>query len=598
MEADPPSMKRLIPYYRYLRPVKWHFIAGLLAGLVYAGATGLGLPFMTKVVFPLLFNGQSSESGWYKEWVVGLLGQLDKDQLLLLSVVWIPLIFLVRSLGGYANAYLISFSGYRVLEGLRMDIFAKLQDLPLSFYHKHKSGDLMARITGDAEIIRQVIAQTSSDLIKQPATMIAALGFVISEAIRKDGTFVALIALLSIPLCVLPIRILGKKLVRRARSLQANQGGVSAMLAESISSPLEIRAYNLQERQKRAFNERIRKVLRDSMKIVKGRQAISPAIEVVSSVGFSVALYFGVRQHMTLEDFLAVGMALFFAYEPVKKLGNIHSQLKQAEAALDRIEVVLHAEDTQPEAHDPVPVGRVRGEVTFERVSFSYNEGTPVLRDIDLRIAPGECVALVGPSGAGKTTFANLLPRFYDATGGRLLLDGTDVRSMSKRDLREQIAVVPQMPVLFNDTIKENIRMGRPSASDDEVVAAAKSAHAHDFILALENGYDTLVGERGGSLSGGQRQRIALARAFLKDAPLLILDEATSALDTESEAMVQKALRALASGRTTFIIAHRFSTIAFASRILVFDKGRIVQDGCHESLRDKDSLYKMMAAAG
>jgi subfamily B ATP-binding cassette protein MsbA len=479
-----------------------------------------------------------------------------------------------------------------------MDLFSKLQELPLSFYHRHRSGDLMARLTGDAEILRQVIAQTSSDMIKQPAVMLAAMGYVIHEAVKRDGTFVALIALLSIPLCVLPIRILGKRLARRAKSLQANQGGVSAMLAESISSPLEIRAYNLQERQKRTFNERIRRVFRDSMKIVKGRQAISPAIEVVASIGFSIALYFGVRQDMTLEAFIALAMALYFAYEPIKKLGNIHSQLKQAEAALDRIEVILLAEDTLPDALAPTPLGRSRGEVTFENVSFSYEQGSRVLSDVSVTITQGECVALVGPSGAGKTTFANLIPRFYDVAAGRVLLDGVDLRQLSKHDLRQQIAVVPQMPVLFNDTIMENIRLGRGEASDEEVIAAAKSAHAHEFILALENGYQTLVGERGGSLSGGQRQRIAIARAFLKDAPVLILDEATSALDTESEAMVQKALRALVRGRTTFIIAHRFSTITFASRILVFDHGRIVEDGCHESLRDKDSIYRMMAAAG
>lgn len=591
-------MKRLLPYFRYLRPVKWHFIVGLFSALIYAGATGAGLPLMTKVVFPVLFNNESKESIWYKDWIATHLAALSHDQILLLSMVWIPLIFVIRSAFGYANSYLVSYCGYRVLEGLRMDIFAKLQSLPLSFYHRHKAGDLMARLTGDAEVIRQVIAQTSNDLIKQPAVMVFALGYVVYQSIQNDGTFVALIALLSIPLCVLPIRILGKKLARRAASLQANQGGVSAMLVETISSPLEIRAYNLQERQKAAFNERIRRVLRDSMKIVKGRQAISPCIEVVASIGFSVALYFGVRNAMTQTEFIALGMALFFAYEPVKKLGNIHTQLKEAEAALDRIEVILHAEDSLPDAAAPVALARARGEVSFHRVSFSYDEGGRVLRNVNVVISPGECVALVGPSGAGKTTFANLIPRFYDAREGAVMLDGVDIKSFSKYDLRRQIAVVPQMPVLFNDTILENIRVGRLDATDDEVVAAAKSAHAHDFILSLENGYGTFVGERGGSLSGGQRQRIALARAFLKDAPVLILDEATSALDTESEAMVQKALRSLISGRTTFIIAHRFSTISFASRILVFDHGQIVQDGCHESLRDKDSIYRMMATAG
>jgi ATP-binding cassette, subfamily B, bacterial MsbA len=585
-------VKQYQPYYRHLRAVKWPFAAGVLCGIIYALASGAGLPLMTKVVFPVLFD--ASESGKpYELWMRSLLGGISRDRLLFITCLWIPFVFLIRALSGYANSYLIQFCGLRVLEAIRTDLFTKLQSLPLSFFRKNRSGDLVARVMNDTEILRQVVAQASSDLIKQPATLISALGVLGYLAVKDKSFFIALIALISVPICVTVIRSAGKRLAARARSLQARSGDLSATLTESLQSSLEIRAYNLENRQISQFRQRVREMLQLSMKVVKYRQAISPSIEVVAATGFAAALFFGVRHGMTLEGFMTLGMALYMSYEPIKKLGAIHSLFRQGDAAVERLEFILHEPDSLPDPTNPLPFHAPKHSIRFEKLTFAYGEDA-VLQDVSLEIPIGKVIALVGPSGAGKSTFASLIPRFYDPREGAITIDGTDLRHFAKKDLRDHIAVVPQMPSLFSGTIAENILIGRLDASEAQVIEAARKAHADDFIRGLPDGYQTQVGERGDQLSGGQRQRIAIARAFLRDAPILILDEATSALDSESEAMVQQALAELVKGRTTFIIAHRFSTITIADRILVFQNGRIIADGTHEQLRDQSAIYQSM----
>ncbi|MDP3850185.1 MAG: ABC transporter ATP-binding protein [Luteolibacter sp.] len=586
-------MKQYLPYYRHLLTVKWPFLAGVASGLLYALASGAGLPLMTKVVFPVLFNAGGAEGKPYEIWMRGMLGGISRDHLLLVTCLWIPLIFLLRGISGYANSYLIQYSGLRVLEEIRIDLFVKLQGLPLSFFKNNRSGDLLSRLMNDTGILRQVIAQASSDLIKQPATLLSALGVLVYLALKDHSFFIALISLITVPVCVTLIRYAGKRLTGKARKLQARSGDLTATLTESLQSPLEIRAYNLENRQISNFRKRISELVMLSMKVVKYRQAISPSIEVVAATGFAAALFFGVRSGMTLEGFMTLGMALFMSYEPIKKLGAIHSQFRQGEAAIERLDYILKQPDSLPDPASPEPFTTPQRSIRFENLTFAYQE-EPVLRNVDLDIPIGTVVALVGPSGAGKSTFASLIPRFYDPQSGGISIDGTDLRAFSKTDLRRHIAVVPQMPSLFAGTISENIRIGRYDATEAEILEAARKAHADEFIRTLPGGYQTEVGERGDQLSGGQRQRIAIARAFLRDAPILILDEATSALDSESEAMVQQALAELVKGRTTFIIAHRFSTISIADRILVFEAGRIVADGSHEQLRETCPIYQAM----
>ncbi len=573
--------------------MRWQFAGGVFAGLVFAAASGLGMPLMVQVVIPLLFKTSSTGTKWYEVWMANKLGAITTDHLLIYTCLWIPLIFLVRSIADFTNTYLISYAGQLVLDEIRTDLFVKLQKLPLSFFRNNRSGDLLARIMSDTNVLRQIVANVSSDLVKQPATLVFALSYLVWQAMMDRKFFIVLIAVITVPACVLMIRFAGKKMARRARALQEQGGNMTAALSESLQASLEIRAYNLEQRQTLAFRERTKKMRRVSLKVTKYRQAISPSIEFVAASGFAVALFIAVRQGMTQGAFMALGMALYISYEPMKRLGNIHSLFKQANAALDRIEFISHQPDTVPDPVKPVSFSPPKQSIVFDNLSFAYLE-EPVLRNVSLTIPVGQAVALVGPSGAGKSTFAQLIPRFYDPQEGSISFDGINIRNFHKKDLRNAIAVVPQMPTLFQESIAENIRIGKENATQEEIEQAARRANAHDFIMSLPNGYQTQVGERGDLLSGGQRQRIAIARAFLKNAPILILDEATSALDSESEAMVQQALAALVEGRTTFIIAHRYSTITIADRVLVFQEGRIVGDGSHASLRESDAIYQSM----
>ncbi|MDB4618357.1 ABC transporter ATP-binding protein/permease [Akkermansiaceae bacterium] len=571
-------MKRFRPYLKHFRPVRLQFMGGILAGLLYALATGLGLPLATKVVFPVIFN--ESPEGELHPYLVKtqeFLGNLSPEHLLLATCLWLPLVFLVRAFGGYFNAYLINYVGYRVVEGIRDEAFTRLQALPVSFFQKFRSGDLLARLTGDTEILRQVTAQVSADIIKQPLTLLGALIFLIWEATKNEGNFVVIIALISIPLCIFPIRLAGKKLAKRAQELQDTAGDLSGQVSESLQAPLEIRAYNLQQTTLDKFRAKVSELIRYSMKVIKYRQFISPAVEVVAVLGFTLALYLGRGGGLTMESFMAIGVALYMAYDPVKKLGNVNSLLKQGEAAITRLETIFDADDELTEKENARVPAVLDGAIVFDDVRFAYGEDE-VLRGISTTISPGECVALIGPSGAGKSTCFHLIPRFYDVAAGKVTVSGLDVRDWKKSELREHIAVVPQTPVLFTGTIRENILLGHPGASEADVESAAQKANAHDFILEQEEGYDTLVSEKGSSLSGGQRQRIAIARAFLKDAPILLLDEATSALDNESEAKIQEALGQLVKGRTTLLIAHRLSTTKIADRIIEFDRGQIISE--------------------
>jgi subfamily B ATP-binding cassette protein MsbA len=352
-----------------------------------------------------------------------------------------------------------------------------------------------------------------------------------------------------------------------------------------------VRAFGLEEREVRRFAAASGELVRAQTKIAKYAQAITPAIEFISAAGISVALIYAYRTGLDQATFVAICTALYMSYEPVKKIGSLNNELKRGRAALDRLEFVLNAPVEITDPTSPVKIGRLRGDIKFEDVEFAYNHDEPVLRQVSAHIPAGTVCALVGPSGAGKTTFANLVPRFYEPGHGRVLVDGIDLRSLSLSDLRRNIAVVSQDPVLFNDTIVNNLLLGRPEATREEVEQAARDAFAYDFIRGFPQGFDTRVGERGALVSGGQKQRLAIARAFLRNAPILILDEATSALDSESEAAIQAALVKLMVGKTTLIIAHRFSTIRAASLIILFDGGRIVATGDHSRLYSGNALY-------
>ena len=572
------TLRRFRPYFAYLRPVRGALITAIIAGLLYSAATGAGLPTMIKYVFPAIFDGAERN--------------LPLSTVALIAG-YIPLVFILRGIFSYLNGYYIQYAGTRVLEALRVDYFSKLQVLPLSFVQSRQTGDLLSRGLADTTQLQNTLTLLANDGVKQPGTLFFALGWLTYASWRAEGVGMMLVCLAIVPLTVLPIRYIGRKVLRRAEQLQHEVGTLTGHFAENLAAAREVRAFSLEERETGRFAARSRSLLGLQLKIAKYAQALSPAIEVVASLGMAGTFLYAYSAGIDRDSFLAVITALYLCYEPIKKLGALNNELKRGEASLARLETVLEETVTIADPSDPVPVGRLRGDLEFSRVSFAYGDN-PALNDISLRIPAGTVCALVGPSGAGKTTFANLVPRFYEAAGGRVTLDGTDVRRLRLADLRRNIALVSQEPVLFNDTIYQNLLLGRPGATRDEVMAAAVNAHADDFIRTLPQGYDTVVGERGALLSGGQKQRIALARAFLRNAPVLILDEATSALDSDSEAAVQDALRKLVAGKTVLIIAHRFSTIRDASLILVFEKGRITAQGTHAELYAGNPLYRSL----
>ena len=572
-------MRRFRPYFRYLRPHRGLLALGIFCGVLSGVATGAGLPLMTSTVFPVIF----SPSGV----------RLTHWQLFLIAL-WLPAVFLVRGIAGYFNTYIIQLVGTRVLENIRLDFFRKLQVLPLSFFQKNATGDLLSRGLADANQLQFTLTTAANEIIKSPATLLGAIVLVSYKAYHAEGVVLVLVALAVVPACVLPIRYVGKKLIRRAGQIQAELGAVTDRMSENLSAAKEVRAFRLEEREVGRFSAASRALIRAQMKFFKYEKALTPLIEIISAFGISFSLLYFYKVHLDQTTFFTLITAIYACYDPIKKLGSLNNEWKRGLGALDRLEEVLDAPVVITDAPDARALPRARGDLSFEDLSYSYQPEEPVLQHVTVRIPVGTVCALVGPSGAGKTTFANLVPRFFDPVAGRVTLDGHDLRSLRLADLRQNIAVVSQDPVLFNDTVYNNLLLAAPGASREMVVAAACDAHAHDFICAFPAGYDTIVGERGARLSGGQKQRLALARAFLRNAPILILDEATSALDSQSEQMIQEALRKLVEGKTVIIIAHRFSTIRDASLILVFDQGRIVAEGNHASLYAGNALYRSL----
>jgi subfamily B ATP-binding cassette protein MsbA len=573
-------MRRFYPYIKYLKAVRWSLIGGILCGLIAGAANGAGLPAMAKYIFPRIFDSHAARLTTLQLWGIAL---------------WLPVVFTIRGLAGYFNNYLIQYSGVRILEAIRFDYFRKLQDLPLSFFHRMSSGELITRGLGDTNQLQNTLTTVSNDLTQQPVTLIAALSYVGWLAYTQQGVAFFIVSLLTVPLCVFPIRYVGKKLVERTHMLQSQGDNITDRFTENLAGVKEVRAFGLEDRETSRFSALCKVLVRAQMKVAKYAQALTPTIEIISAIGISLTFVYAYRVHLDLPSFTAIMMALYICYNPVKRLGAVSNELKRGGVSLQRLEEVLNETITIKDPPNPVPVTRLQGDIAFNNVTFSYKEGSPALREISTHIPAGTVCALVGPSGAGKTTFANLVPRFYDVTAGAITIDQIDVRAMRMADLRRNIAIVSQDPVLFNDTIYNNLLVGRHDATRDEVLAATRNAFAHDFIMEmLPNGYDTMVGERGSKLSGGQKQRIAIARAFLRNAPILILDEATSALDSESEAAIQTALKKLVAGKTVIIIAHRFSTIRDATLILVFDQGRIVASGRHAELHLTSPLYKSL----
>lgn len=583
-----PGISSLIPYFLYLKPHWKEFTGALVFGAIYGISSGFGLPFMTDQVFPKIFpSGENSSA--LNSWEI------------FLYISWFPLVFLIRGVSSFCNSYLINFCGMKVLERIRIEVFTKIQRLPLSFFQKHKSGDLLSRVTGDTAQLQTAILSVSNDLIRQPVTFLGAIIALIVMAIQREGMAFVLLCLIAIPLCVFPIRKVGARLMSKALSLQKRAGDLSSVLSENLAGPTEVRCLNLQDHEVSRFTQESEKFLTARMKVVKYSHILTPLIEIITAVGISVAIFQAARTSIHLDAVIPVIVALYMSYEPVKKLGSIHNTIKQGLASLKRLREILNADEAIREPASPTLLKKIEGKLTLKNVTFHYpsdKEGVdhvkPALSNINLEIGKGEVVALVGPSGAGKTTLAGLLNRLHDPTSGTVLLDGINLEQLSLHQLREAIASVPQKPFLFDDSIEKNIQLGQSSHTAGSIEDSLRNANAWDFVESMPEKTKQRIGEKGNRVSGGQLQRLALARAFYRNSPILLLDEATSALDTENEEKIHQAMKKLTQGKTTIMIAHRFSSIRLANRIIVMDKGRIVSDGTHDELYPSCPIYRTL----
>jgi subfamily B ATP-binding cassette protein MsbA len=501
-------------------------------------------------------------------------------------------IYFTRGVLEFSHLYLMSGAGQRVVRDIRQHLYSHMQSLSLSFYLRHPAGVLMSRVMNDVTLMQSAITDAATGLVKDIFTVL----FLVGVVFYRDWKM-AIVALVVFPMAFWPIARFGRRLRKTSTRTQEVMGSLSSHLQETISGAKLVKSFGAEGYEVDRFTVRNQELFRLSMKVVKVQAMTAPLSDVFGGIGAAAVVYYGgynvVNGHTTPGNFFSFITALFMLYAPVKGLSRVNNVVQQGIAAGVRVFEVV---DTLPEVLEKgnaVPLPPVREEIVFDNVDFRYSaDGDPVLQGIDLRVPAGTMVAIVGSSGAGKTTLVDLLPRFYDPQGGAIRIDGVDIRDVTLASLRSRIAIVGQHTVLFNDTVRNNIAYGMPDAPMEKVVEAARRANAHGFIERMEQGYETGVGEQGLSLSGGERQRLAIARAILKDAPVLILDEATSALDTESERVVQEALDTLMKGRTTFVIAHRLSTVRNADVIVVVEGGRIVEKGRHDELLSRESRYR------
>ncbi len=494
----------------------------------------------------------------------------------------VVVIYLLRGLGMYGQDYLMNYVGESIIQHLRNDLYARIQDLPIAFFHREKTGVLMSRITNDVNIIKTMVSTAVTGSLKDSFTVIG-LTFVIFYRDWKMASF----AFIILPVAFFPVVEFGKRVRRISTGCQEAMADLNTFLHETFAGNKIVKAFGMESYEKERFFNKTLKLFKLEMSAVVARSLSSPVMEFLGGLGIAFIIWYGGYQVITGSStagtFFSFMAAVLMLYDPVKKLSGLNNAVQQGLAAADRIFDIIETESDIKEKKNSVRIEKRSHRVTFENVYFKYDD-VMVLKDINLDVNADEILALVGMSGGGKTSLVNLIPRFYDVTRGAIRIDGMDIQDASISSLRDQMGIVTQEPILFNDSIRNNIAYGKKDATDKAIIAAAEAAYAHDFIQAFPNKYDTNIGELGGRLSGGEKQRICIARALLKDAPILILDEATSSLDTESEMLVQKALENLMKGRTTFVIAHRLSTIDYADRIVVIVDGRIVEEGKQEDL--------------
>jgi len=591
-------MKDYLKLLKFVAPYKCLFLIASICMGFSAVFDGVSLAMMVPLADKVLTNRKIIIPAKLPGFLSGLVDAVNNTTPLALlnyMAIGILILFLLKGIFGFLQSYIMSDIGQLVVRDIKSKLYAKIQTLSLDYFTHKRGGELMSRITNDVKIVENAVSYGSTDLIYQ-GLQVVVFAVVIFFIYFK----MAFLSLVILPLISFPIIKVGKALRKLSKKSQEKMADTNSLLYETIMGARIVKAFNMEDYEVNKFNRVNADYYKLSMKSIKRTLLLNPSTELLGCVAGVAVFFWGGREVIAGKlSFGVFGLflgSLLSLIRPFKKISQVNALNQQAMAASERIHEVL---ETKPSVKDAPGAGQMpafRASIRFDGIYFSYT-GQDVLKGVNLEIKYGQMVAIVGPSGSGKSTLADLIPRFYDPEKGNILIDGVNAKNFSLRSLRDQIGIVNQETILFNDTIKANIAYGKPAASDQEIEAAAQKAHAHEFILNFPLGYNTVIGDRGAKISGGERQRIAIARALLKNAPILILDEATSQLDSTSERVVQAALDSLVEGRTVLTIAHRLSTVRNAHIIIVLDKGEIVEQGTHGQLLAGDGLYKRLYLA-